>query len=114
MKRQISFLACAVIVFSMNNNSFSAEAAKPSAQSSDVQQLNSQIQGQLKQIQATQEKQMQDLNNNIQKQIKQMQTELQNQIEAVNTQTQAKIKKMQTDLQAEIKQVQDSVSKAKG
>ncbi|PJD90731.1 MAG: hypothetical protein CK424_08675 [Legionella sp.] len=86
-------------------------AAGPDS-SQQVQQLNSQIQTQLQQIQETQQKQMKELNTKIQSQLQQMKKELDGQIQTVNTQTQKQLKQVQDTLQAQIKQVQADAMKA--
>lgn len=81
--------------------------------SKQIQQLNSQIQSQLQQIQETQQKQTKTMNTQIQAQLKQMQADLQAQIQKSNTNNQDQIKAMQTQLQTQIKQVHDEATKAK-
>lgn len=121
MKQQVSLLVCAFVMFTIGHgNSYAVSApAQPAAgvatqeasTTSQIQMLNNQLQKQLQQLQATQQKQVMDMNKQIQSQMKQMQTTLQAQINKVNTQSQAQMKKMLTDLQAQIKQVQQDATK---
>lgn len=84
-----------------------------------IQQLNTQIQTQLQQIQALTQKQITTVNTQIQSQIQQMQADVQKQIATMNTQTQSQlqqlqisqntaIQKLQTDTQAQMKTLQDN------
>jgi|GEM_PF-4618228 len=72
-----------------------------------MQQLNNQIQEQMKKNQATQSQQLEALNSQVQAQLKQIQSQLQDQIQKVNTQTQDQMKQMQATLQQQIKDVQE-------
>ncbi|WP_028389545.1 hypothetical protein [Legionella fairfieldensis] len=87
-----------------------ATASGPSNQS--IEQLNNQLQTQLKQLQAQQQEQVTTLNSQLQNQIKQVQTQLEEQIQKLNTQTQAQIQQVQTTLQQQIKEVQQEVIQA--
>lgn len=78
-----------------------------------TQQLNTQIQAQLQQIQEKQTKATLESYKKIQAQLKQMNDDLGAQIKKVSDQTQAQMKKMQEDLQIQIKKVQaDAVNSA--
>lgn len=77
-----------------------------------TQQLNTQIQAQLQQIQEKQTKATLESYKKIQAQLKQLNDDLGAQIKKVNDQTQAQMKKMQDDLQAQIKQVQADAVKS--
>lgn len=79
-----------------------------------IQQLNTQIQSQLKQIQVQQQQQIDKLNGQLQVQMKQMQVQLQAQIQKVNAQTQDQMQKIQASLQQQIKQVQQQATPPKG
>lgn len=100
MRKQMFFLSCAALVYSISNNSFSGEA-------SEMQLLNSQIQAQLQQMQEKQQKQMQDMNSALQGRMSDMQKNLQDEIEKVNN----NMLKIQSDLQKQIQQVQASIRK---
>ncbi|KTC95268.1 hypothetical protein [Legionella feeleii] len=89
----------------------STYAASVDSSAQQIQQLNTQIQGQLKQIQAQQQQQIDKLNGQLQVQMKQMQAQLQQQIQKVNAQTQAQMQKMQAQLQEQIRQVQQQTIK---
>ena len=81
-------------------------SAKADDASQQIQLLNSQIQAQLQQMQAAQQKQISTLNQQTQQQLKDLQTLLQNKMLASNKSTQEQIKTLQTTLQAQIQQVQ--------
>lgn len=74
-----------------------------------VSQFNTQIQGQLKQLQTQQQEQTQQMNTQLQNQIKKIQTDLQEQIQSVNTQLQNQIKTVQSQLQTQIQTVNSQV-----
>lgn len=78
-----------------------------------IQQLNTQIQGQIKQVHTQEQQQIEKLNSDIQGQMKQLQSQLQEQIQKLNTQTQAQIAKVQTTLQQQIKLVHEEVMQNK-
>lgn len=85
--------------------------AADAAGAQQIQQLNSQIQAQLQQIQEAQQKQMKELNTKIQTQLKQIKTDLDASIAKVNTQNQTQLKQVQEALQAQIKQIQAETAK---
>lgn len=74
--------------------------------SADVVQLNTEIQAQLKQMQAQYEQQMLTLNTQIQNQIKQLQADQQAALKSLNTQLQAQIQQVEKTLQANIQQLE--------
>ncbi|HHT0592428.1 TPA: hypothetical protein ACTXXA_000289 [Legionella anisa] len=75
----------------------------------DISQFNTQIQNQIKQLQAQQQQQTQQMNTQLQAQIQKVQAELQQQIQSVNTQLQNQIKTSQSQLQAQIQSVNSQV-----
>jgi ElaB/YqjD/DUF883 family membrane-anchored ribosome-binding protein len=79
-----------------------------------IQQLNTQIQNQIKQNHTLEQQQIEKLNSQIQAQIRQMQSQLQQQIQKLSTQTQAQIAQVQTTLQQQIKLVHEEVMQNKG
>lgn len=74
-----------------------------------VQQLNSQIQGQLQKIQEQQNNSMKDMNTKNQTQLKKIHDELDAKIIGVNKDLQDKLKQINDSLQSQIKQVQTDV-----
>lgn len=101
MKKIITLVVCSCLTGGIVSKGYAENDA-----TKQVQLLNSQIQAQFQQIQASQQAQIKTLNDQIQTQIKQMQTELQAQIQKVNTTAQEQIKLVQTTLQQQIQQVQ--------
>ena len=69
----------------------------------------SQLQDELKQLQAQQAKQITDLNNQLQTQLKQIQSDLQKQIQTANSQVQQQIKDLHDSTQKEMAQLQQQM-----
>lgn len=94
-------------------NSAYADTTLTGTPTEQIQQLNSQIQNQIKQNHDQEQDQITKLNAQIQAQIKQIQTELQEQIQKLNSQTQAQIAQVQSTLQQQIKLVHEEVMQNK-
>jgi hypothetical protein len=93
---------------------YADEAPLSGSSSQQIQQLNTQIQGQFKQIQTQQQQQLEKLNSQVQGQLKQMQSQLQEQLQKLNSQTQSQIQQVQTTLQQQIKLVHEEVMQNRG
>lgn len=79
--------------------------------SKQIQELNTQLQAQLKTIQETEEKQLQTLNKQLQAQMQEMQMNSQAQMQEMNNNMNKRMDAIQKDLQAQIKQVYDQTKK---
>lgn len=115
MNKSIAILFSSLLIGSVSTVTMANAAGGQltGAPSEQIQQLNTQIQTQLKQIQITQQQQIDALNSQLQGQIKQMQAQLQEQIQKVNSQSQDQMQKMQSALQDQIKQVQQQLIDSK-
>jgi DNA anti-recombination protein RmuC len=105
------------VVFSAFSSSFNAVYADTTQLTGTVdqqmQQLNNQLQKQMKEAQDLNQQQLDKLNAQVQNQIKQLQEQLQTQIQTVNSQTQSQIAKVQAALQQQIKTVHEEVMQNK-
>ena len=79
--------------------------------SKQIQNLNKQLQSQMKTMQETQQKQIQTLNELLQTQMKDMQSKFQVQIKGMNNDMNKRMEAMQKELQAQIKQVHEEIQK---
>lgn len=79
--------------------------------SEQIQQLNKQLQSQMKTMQETQQKQMQMLNKQLQQQMKDIQTGFQTQMQEMNKGMNKRMELMQKQLQEQIKQVYKTTQK---
>lgn len=79
--------------------------------SEQIQNLNKQLQSQMKTMQETQQKQMQMLNKQLQKQMKDMQSGFQAQMKDMNNNMNKRMELMQKQLQDQIKQVYKTTQK---
>jgi DNA anti-recombination protein RmuC len=112
MKQLAFFMIGTLILFS--SYAAAAPAQLSGSPEQQIQQLNSQIQNQLKQLQEQQQQQLSTLNTQLQSQMKQIQSQLQNQIQTLNQQTQEQVKQLQSSLQEQIKQLQQAAAQPKG
>lgn len=78
-----------------------------------IQQLNTQIQSQLQQIQEHNQKDNKEFNTQIQAQFKQLQADTQAQMQKLNSQLLAEMKQLQTSTQAALQQLQKDMQAAK-
>ena len=101
MKRKIIRSVFALLFLGAGSTTF----ASSDNTSKQIQQLNSQIQAQLQQIQEAQKKYDQTSNKQIQDQLKQVQSNIEKEIMDSYNKTQAQIKTMQDALQLQIQQV---------
>jgi DNA anti-recombination protein RmuC len=105
MKKIIQISACLMLIVSGVSVTYAEITG-----STDLVQLNTQLQAQMKQLQTDLQQQILTLNTQMQNQIKQMQATLQDQIQKLNTQLEGEIGQLKTGLQTQINQIQAEVN----
>ena len=85
-----------------------ADTVKKKDISTEINQLNQQIQSQLKDMQAVFQKQVDALNSKTEKQMQDIQKSLEDQVKTLKKQTDKQLQELKTNLESQIRQINNN------